>query len=83
ITNNYQYEIIFVDDGSTDRTFNIIQKLDPLKIIRFRKNFGQTIDIDTGIKGAKYPYNVTLNENWHNSPVNIPALFNNKRIYFG
>jgi len=34
------FEIIFIDDGSTDRTFEIAAKIAPLKIIKFRKNLG-------------------------------------------
>jgi len=49
-----EYEIIFVDDGSTDGTYSELLKLSPVKIIRFRKNFGQSAAMDAGLHAAKY-----------------------------
>ena len=46
------YEIIFIDDGSTDGTFDVLKNLSPIKIIRFRRNFGQTAALDAGFKAA-------------------------------
>jgi glycosyltransferase involved in cell wall biosynthesis len=40
--NHYLYEIIFIDDGSTDKTAEIAKQLVPLTLIEFKKNFGQT-----------------------------------------
>ena len=56
---NYKFEIIFVDDGSKDKTPEICKELKPLKYIRMRKNFGQTAAMDAGIKLAQYDYIVT------------------------
>ena len=53
IKNKYNYEIIFIDDGSTDNTGMICKSLSPLKYIRLRKNFGQTAAFDAGIKKSK------------------------------
>ena len=58
--NNYAYEIIFVDDGSNDRTVEICKTLKPLKLIQMRRNFGQTAAMDAGIKASKYDYIVTM-----------------------
>lgn len=71
---NYQYEIIFVDDGSSDRTVEIARNLKPLKLIRMRKNFGQTAAMDAGIKEAQYDYIVTMDGDRQNDPADIPHM---------
>lgn len=72
--NNYTYEIIFVDDGSSDRTAELCKKLKPLKLIKFRKNFGQTAAMDAGIKEAQYDYIVTMDGDRQNDPSDIPNM---------
>jgi len=68
------FEIIFIDDGSTDRTFEIAAKIAPLKIIKFRKNFGQTAAIDAGIRAAKGDIILTIDGDLQNDPDDIPLL---------
>lgn len=68
------YEIIFIDDGSTDKSFEIIKNLAPLKIIRFRKNFGQTAALDAGIKASRGEILITLDGDGQNPPEEIPKL---------
>ncbi len=70
----YEYEIIFVNDGSGDRTDEICRKLKPLKYICLRRNFGQTAAMDAGIKEAKYDYIVTLDGDRQNDPHDIPRM---------
>ncbi len=72
--NGYLYEIIFVDDGSSDATFSICSELVPIKLIRMRRNFGQTAAMDAGIKAAKYKYIVTMDGDGQNDPSDIPSL---------
>jgi glycosyltransferase involved in cell wall biosynthesis len=72
--NNYTFEIIFIDDGSTDATFTRSKVLSPIKIIRLRKNFGQTAAFDAGIKSAKYDYIITMDGDCQNDPNDIPLL---------
>ncbi len=73
-TNGYNYEIIFIDDGSTDKTAEVCQTLRPLKLIRMRKNFGQTAAMDAGIKAAKNEYIVTMDGDGQNDPADIPQM---------
>ena len=74
LLNGYIYEIIFVDDGSTDKTAEICKGLYPLKYIRMRKNFGQTSAMDAGIKAAQYDYIVTMDGDRQNDPADIPYM---------
>jgi len=73
-TNKYEYEIIFVDDGSSDRTAEICKSLSPLKFIQLRRNFGQTSAMDAGIKAAKFDYIVTMDGDRQNDPADIPHM---------
>lgn len=73
---NYKFEIIFVDDGSKDKTPEICKGLKPLKYIRMRKNFGQTAAMDAGIKASQYDYIVTMDGDRQNDPADIPKLVN-------
>lgn len=72
--NNYDYEILFIDDGSTDNTEENCKALYPLKYIRFRKNFGQTAAMDAGIKQATKDYIITMDGDRQNDPNDIPRL---------
>ena len=72
--NNYNYEIIFVDDASSDNTRNIIKTLSPVKYICFRKNFGQTAAMDAGIKASKHEIIITMDGDRQNNPNDIPLL---------
>ncbi len=70
----YDYEIIFINDGSTDRTDEICRKLIPLKYIQFRRNFGQTAAMDAGIKASTKEIIVTLDGDRQNNPADIPPM---------
>lgn len=72
--NNYTFEIIFVDDGSVDKTPEVCRTLSPLKYIRLRRNFGQTAAMDAGIKAAMYDYIVTMDGDGQNDPADIPHM---------
>jgi len=71
---NYEYEIIFVDDGSTDQTYQRALALSPVKVIRMRKNFGQTPAFDAGIKEASKDYIITMDGDRQNDPADIPKM---------
>lgn len=68
------FEIIFVDDGSRDGTLERARSLTPLKLIVFRKNFGQTAAFDAGIKAALGEVIITLDGDLQNDPNDIPLL---------
>ena len=74
VKNSYNYEIIYVNDGSKDNTLNEIKKLSPVKLISFRKNFGQTAAMDAGIKASEFDYIVTMDGDGQNNPNDIPKL---------
>ncbi len=74
------YEIIIIDDGSTDDTFDqlaALQSRDPhLRIIRFRRNFGQTAAFAAGFAYARGRLVVTADGDLQNDPADIAAMAN-------
>jgi len=78
-----KYEVIYVDDGSTDRSWNIIKglgkKTSNLKGIRFLKNFGKSQALSAGFNIAKGEVVVTMDADLQDDPNEIPSLYN--KIY--
>jgi glycosyltransferase involved in cell wall biosynthesis len=72
------YEIIIVDDGSTDDSFGILARLQAsdhrLRVIRFRRNFGQTAAFAAGFAHARGRLIVTSDGDLQNDPHDIPAM---------
>jgi glycosyltransferase involved in cell wall biosynthesis len=72
------YEIIFVDDGSTDKSFSVLERLQladlRLRVIRFRRNFGQTAAFSAGFAHARGRLIVTSDGDRQNVPADIPSL---------
>lgn len=72
------YEIIFVDDGSKDTTFKILREIagqdERVKVVRFRRNFGQTAAIAAGFDHSRGNVIVTLDADLQNDPADIPRL---------
>ncbi len=77
--NGYSYEIIFVDDGSTDRSWEIIKQLrngsDHVKAIRFRRNYGKSPALHCAFQKAKGDVIITMDADLQDSPDEIPELF--------
>lgn len=73
-----KYEVLLIDDGSTDGTFNELVKIhekdDSYKIIKFRKNFGQTPAMSAGFDYANGEIIITLDADLQNDPKDIPLL---------
>lgn len=74
----YDYEIIYIDDGSTDGSFNILSQLrdsdDRIKVIQFRRNFGQTAGLAAGFDYADGDVIITLDADRQNDPRDIPMM---------
>jgi len=76
---HFSYEILFVDDGSTDSSWKLITKLsnkDPnVKGIRFQRNFGKSQALHAGFKAAKGDVIVTMDADLQDNPEEIPELY--------
>lgn len=72
------YEIIFVDDGSTDESLNILKRIQSadsrLRVVQFRKNFGQTASLSAGLKLARGNIVITMDADCQNDPADIPRM---------
>lgn len=69
-----EFELIFVDDGSTDETPILLRSLRPAVVITLRKNFGQTAALDAGFKHTRGDIIITLDGDLQNPPEEIPKL---------
>jgi len=73
-----EYEIIFIDDGSSDRSLSILKDLqekdDHIVIVSFRKNFGQTAAMAAGFDYARGDVIITMDADLQNDPKDIPQL---------
>tara|TARA_B100000586_G_scaffold269967_1_gene250887 strand:- start:1632 stop:2576 length:945 start_codon:yes stop_codon:yes gene_type:complete len=77
-SSGHDYELVFVDDGSNDTTLDQLKKLrvtdSRIKIIRFRRNFGQTAAFAAGFAYASGAVIVTMDGDLQNDPTDIPRL---------
>jgi glycosyltransferase involved in cell wall biosynthesis len=71
-------EMIFVDDGSTDGSFSVLEELhkkDPrVKVIRFRRNFGKSAALSVGFREANGEFIITMDADLQDDPAEIPSL---------
>jgi glycosyltransferase involved in cell wall biosynthesis len=77
--NNFSYEIMMVDDGSTDNSWKVVQGLSELnpniKGIRFRRNYGKSAALHTGFQAVQGDVVITMDADLQDSPDEIPELF--------
>src|SRR5262245_40859877 len=74
----HEHEIVLVDDGSTDGSFEELERLAAIdghvKVVRFRRNFGQTAAMNAGLHLASGDVIVTMDADLQNDPDDIPLL---------
>ncbi|MBP0903308.1 glycosyltransferase family 2 protein [Mariniflexile gromovii] len=79
-SNQFSYEIIFIDDGSTDASWNVITSLSSknpnVKGIRFLKNFGKSQALHAGFEKALGDVVITMDADLQDNPDEIPELYN-------
>ncbi len=79
-SNQFFYEIIFIDDGSTDSSWNVIESLSEkdksVRGIRFQKNYGKSQALDAGFGLASGRVVITMDADLQDSPEEIPELYN-------
>ncbi len=78
--NNFTYEVIMVDDGSTDNSWDVIQDIaknnSSFKGIKFQRNYGKSAALNEGFKAAKGNVVITMDADMQDSPDEIPELYN-------
>lgn len=77
--NNYSYEVVFVDDGSTDNSWEVIKELkakdENIRAIKFRRNYGKSAGLNTGFEASNGEVIITMDADLQDSPDEIPALY--------
>ena len=78
-SNRYSYEILFIDDGSTDNSWKVIENLSEqnsnVKGIRFQKNYGKSQALNAGFKEVQGDVVITMDADLQDSPDEIPELY--------
>lgn len=79
LLNNYSYEIIFIDDGSKDNSWKVIEELNKknaaVKGIKFRRNYGKSAALNDGFDLAQGDVIITMDADMQDSPEEIPGLY--------
>lgn len=78
LANNYSYEVIMIDDGSTDTSWKVIEELrsrnQNIKGIKFQRNYGKSAALNEGFKAAQGDVIITMDADMQDSPDEIPEL---------
>jgi len=76
--NNFNYEVVYVDDGSTDGSWEVIEELKKqypqIRALRFRRNYGKSAGLNRGFDAAKGDIVITMDADLQDSPEEIPEL---------
>ena len=79
VAHQYSYEVILIDDGSTDRSWEVICSLNQqnpaIRGIKFRRNYGKSAALNTGFAAAQGNVVITMDADLQDSPDEIPALY--------
>jgi len=77
--NHYSYEVILIDDGSKDNSWNVIQELQKehksIKSVKFRRNYGKSAALNVGFQRVSGDVVITMDADLQDSPDEIPELF--------
>ena len=77
--NNYTYEVIYIDDGSSDNSWSVIEELTQRNIsvkgIKFRRNYGKSAALNTAFESVSGRVVITMDADLQDSPDEIPALY--------
>jgi len=77
---NFSYEVIMIDDGSTDNSWEVLQKIsnnnNNFKGIKFQRNYGKSAALNEGFKASRGNVVITMDADMQDSPDEIPALYN-------
>lgn len=78
--NNFSYEVVFIDDGSSDSSWKVVETLSKenkhIRAIRFRRNYGKSAALNEGFKYAEGKVVITMDADLQDSPEEIPELYN-------
>ncbi|MEI6265654.1 MAG: glycosyltransferase family 2 protein [Sphingobacteriia bacterium] len=76
----FLYEVILIDDGSTDNSWDVIQKIatenNSIKGIKFQRNYGKSAALNEGFRAAQGDVIITMDADMQDSPDEIPSLYN-------
>jgi glycosyltransferase involved in cell wall biosynthesis len=77
--NAYSYELLFVDDGSTDNSWSVIMELknkfDAIRAVKFQRNYGKSAGLNVGFEHAEGDVIITMDADLQDSPEEIPGLY--------